>query len=393
MRLKLLGILLLLPAMLGLPAAAQDDGQPTIGLLRYSHSSGIELARRAFLDVMQAYGFISESERAVLNNGEDLDGEKINMFWGDAGGDLPTANLLVEKALDRGATLLATLSTPVSQIAVLVTNDMETPVPVVFSVVGAPYTAGIAEAPCVKPAHVAGTTAYLPVNRTVPLLRMQNPEATTIGMLANAGDAISVRNAKLITAAAMENGLMVETVAISAAPDLPIGVSSLIDKGIDAIYITGYVDTVGLPVVVAGAMELGLPVVALSPGSTRFGAPIGAGFDEFYREGVIQGRIIANYLNGDVDLSKLAISEVEGLTVALHLDVAAEYDFVFSDDLLARADYVIEDGKSTRDPTPPSLPDLSQEAMREADLEFLAGLECTPEMIAEQQAELDAANA
>ena len=37
------------------------------------------------------------------------------------------------------------------------------------------------------------------------------------------------------------------------------------------------------------------------------------------------------------------------------------------------------------------LQNMTLEERRAADLEFLAGLECTPEMIADQQAALDAA--
>ena len=37
-----------------------------------------------------------------------------------------------------------------------------------------------------------------------------------------------------------------------------------------------------------------------------------------------------------------------------------------------------------------TLPDMPLEERRAADLEFLAGLACTPEIIAEQQAALDA---
>lgn len=390
MSLRLMTSLIIASLLIGAPGIAQDDGPPTIAFLRYRAGSSSSLAHQAFLDVMQAYGFINEVERASMDE-EDFYGEKINIFWGDAGGEVTTANVLVENAIDRGATLLATLSTPVTQIAVGITNDMEEPIPVVFSVVGAPYTAGIAESPCIKPAHVAGTRAHSPRHLAVPLALLQNPEATSIGMLINAGDAVSVKNSNLIRAAAEANGLAVETVAIAAAADLPVGAGSLVDKGVDAVFITGYVDSVGLPAVVAPALEVGVPVFGLSPGSTRLGAPIGAGFSLYYREGIIQGRIIANYLNGDVDLAKLAVNELPDLTVALNLDIAAEYDFEFSDALLERADYVIEAGASTEMASEPAMPDVGFEELRAADLEFLAGLECTPEMIAEQQAELDAA--
>ena len=95
-------------------------------------------------------------------------------------------------------------------------------------------------------------------------------------------------------------------------------------------------------------------------------------------------------LEGTLDVSRLAINAIPSLGVSLNIDVAKEAGISFSEELLSVADFVIENGVSTQDRTPPSLPDMTLEERRAADLEFLAGLECTPEMIAEQQAELDA---
>ena len=48
-------------------------------------------------------------------------------------------------------------------------------------------------------------------------------------------------------------------------------------------------------------------------------------------------------------------------------------------------------GKSTENRELPSLPEMTLEERMAEDAAFLAELECTPEMIAEQQAALDAA--
>lgn len=390
MYIRLLMLLSLILLLLGVPAFAQDDGKPAVAILRYRNTTGFQLAGKAFLDMMEAYGFISEEERAVLDAGEELDGERINVFWGDAGGDLPTANLLVEQALDRGATILVTQSTPVTQIAVGLTNDMEKPVPVVFSIVGAPYSAGIARASCIKPDHVAGTKVQIPRDQIVALVAVQDPDADTIGVLVNAAEANSVNNANLIERHGEALGFAVERMPIASAADLPVAVGTLVDKEVDALFITGYTDSAGLPAILGPALEAGVPVIGLSPVLAMRGATIGAGFNGAYVEGVVAARMIANYLNGDVDLSTIAINEIPQLTIALNLDSAAERGFEFSEEMLARADFVIQNGESTEDTTPPALPDISFDELRAADLEFLASLECTPAMIAEQQAALDA---
>ena len=98
-------------------ARADEHEPPTIAFLKYYSSSGIRATTRAIWDMFEAYGFINPDERAALENEEDIEGERINIFFDDAGGDLPTANVMVNNALDRGADIMLTISTPVSSIA------------------------------------------------------------------------------------------------------------------------------------------------------------------------------------------------------------------------------------------------------------------------------------
>ena len=113
--------LLLLVAILtliALPAMAQDDEKPTIAMMNFGYSAGQTLATKGAFDVLQAYGYFNAEERAVLDEGDDLIGENINVLWRNAGSDTPTANLMVEDALDRGVDAMLIVTTQVTQIAV-----------------------------------------------------------------------------------------------------------------------------------------------------------------------------------------------------------------------------------------------------------------------------------
>ena len=81
---------------------AQDDEIPTIAMMNFGYSAGQTLATKGAFDVLQAYGYFNEEERAILDAGEDLFGENINLLWRNAGSDTPTANIMVEDAIDRG---------------------------------------------------------------------------------------------------------------------------------------------------------------------------------------------------------------------------------------------------------------------------------------------------
>ena len=392
MTMRTLFVSVMLTLLLPLTGLAQDDEKPTVAILRFGRTPLSELAKKGILDTLQAYEFIGAEERALLNSEEDLEGERINFIWGDGGMDLPTANIMVEQALDRGADILMPLMTPVAQIAANLTSDMEEPPLVLFSIVNAPYTAGIADAPCIKPGNVMGTQAQVPFDQIVPLVRVQDPNISIIGVLVNPAEPNSVFGLDQITQNAEALGMTVEVASLASMSDLPVATETLMDRGIEALVMSGSAfEVFGLSAIMEVAAEYGVPVISPIVGNVNFGAHIGAGFQHFYREGVVVGRMLVAHLEENIDVSTLAISALPSFGVALNLDAAESANITFSEELLAMADYVVENGESTQNRTPPTLPEMPLEERRAADLEFLAGLACTPEMIAEQQAALDAA--
>ena len=380
------------------PALAQADGKPTIAILRYGGTTLTALAEKGILDMFEAYGLVNAEERAVLDRAEDLDGERINVIYSDANFDIPTANIMVEDALDRGADALLTLSTPVSQIAANITRQMDDPPAIFFAIVTAPYFAGIADAPCIKDSHIAGTQTQVPYDEFVPLLKVQDPNMRTIGTIVNLAESNSVFGADRISELAAGLGIQVETAPAVAVSDLSLATSSLISKGAEAIALpAGYTTSIGLSAIVDTAAENGgIPVFSIVAEHVYRGATVGADFYSLYREGVTAARMLISHLNGDIDISRLGVNLKPGFTIAINLDAAAEAGVELSDDLLAMADWTIKDGTSTEGVTPDlpevgtDLEEMPLEERREADLAFLAELYCTDEMIAEQQAELEA---
>ena len=388
--------LLIAALLIAAPALAQDEDIPTVGLLNIGHDSGTDLSVKGVLDILEAYGFLSEEERDFLEEGQDLYGEKLNVLWRNAGHDIPTANLVVEDALDRGVDAMLTISTQMTQIAVTATRDMTDPPAIIFSLVGSPYSAGIADAPCIKPDHVGGSQYLIPYDKAVSMLRLWNPDLNRIGMIVAPAQPISVFGGRLIQQAAEELGLTVEVAAVAAMSDINLAVEALANKGVEAIINPlSFAVFVGTPLMQALTAENGIPLFALAPLFVFDGATVGAGFNNTYGEGLIQGRMLAAHLNGDIDISEIRISQSQNFALAVNLDSANAQGVVIPEELLAMAAFVIEDGLSNTGATRESpeentnLPDMPLEERRAADMEFLDGLKCTPEMIAEQKRQLE----
>ena len=379
------------------PALAQADSKPAIGILSFGYHSNIMLSVKGTLDMLQAYGYIDQEERAVLDQQGDLEGESINIFWGDAAYDIGLANLMVRDALDRDPDALITITTPVSQIAANATLEMEDPPLLIFNVVSNPYAAGIADAPCLKPAHISGSQFLAPYDRIVPLMLLQNPDMRVVGTIFTSSEPSGVFGANQIAAVGESLGLQVESAAIVSAADLTLAAEGLVSKGVEAFLLpTEATVASGMPTIIQVANENGLPVLYSSGNAVYRGATVGAGVYSFFKEGVIAARMLIAHWEGEIDIASTGINLQNDLSVGVNLDAAAAQGLEISQELLAAADFVLEDGQSSQGVTPglpevnPYLPDVSLDELRAADLEFLAELHCTDEIIAEQQAQLEA---
>jgi len=379
--------------------AVGEDEKPTIAFLRYAGTAPVAEATAGILDSLEAYGYLSSAERAALNESFDLNGQNINLLYRDAGFDLPSVNLMVEEVIDKGADALVTITTQVAQIAVNATSDMENPPAILFSLVTTPFGTGIADSPCIKPAHVAGTQPLMSFADYVPLVLVQDPDIQVIGTIVTPDQPTSVIGARLIEEIGGSLGLTVEVASAISLADLSVATESLLSKGVEAIVLSVTPLTLqGTPVLVQMTAEHGIPLYAPIIQQVYRGVTVGAGFHSFYEEGVIAATILNAHLSGEVDIADIAINQSRSFGIALNLDTAANQGIDISEDLMARANFVIEDGERSEGMASDvaarrmALQDMSLEERREADLEFLAGLECTDEMIAEQQAALDAAS-
>ncbi|MCY3865534.1 MAG: ABC transporter substrate binding protein, partial [Chloroflexi bacterium] len=340
----LLGSLVAL-LMLAAPALAQDE-KPTIAFLRYAGTAPVAEATAGILDSLEAYGYLTSAERAALNESFDLNGEKINLLYRDAGFDLPSVNLMVEEVIDKGADALVTITTQVAQIAVNATRDMEDPPAILFSLVTTPFTAGIAESPCIKPAHVAGTQPVLSFADYVPLVLVQNPDIKIIGTIVTPDQPTSVVGAQLIQDIGASLGLTVEVASAISLADLSVAAESLLGKGVEAIVLSVTPLTLhGTPVLVQMTAEYGIPLYAPIIQQVYRGVTVGAGFYSFYDEGVIAATILNAHLSGEVDIADIAINQSRSFGIAINLDTAAEQGIEISHDLLEHANFVIENGE------------------------------------------------
>jgi len=384
-------------SLLATPASfAQDDDKPTVAWLKWGDSSNVALAEKAILDMLQVYGFINEDERALLDDERSIEGERINIIYGDSLFDRIEANAIIDEALDKDADVFVTFTTQMTQIAYYAIREFIDPPKLIFTVTSGPYITGVAQSSCIKPDFVTGTVPVTNYEDIVPLLLMQDPDMKVAGAIYSPQQRASEVGVAQIAEIGESLGLSVVAESIIVTPDLYQAVENLANQGAEAIIIPIFTFQ-GFGLLLSLTHDYGLPVVFSAPQNAYRGGTIGGGFFGLYKQGVIAANMLIGHLNGDIDIADTAIYESDDFAFAVNLDAADLQDVEISQALLDGAAYIVEDGETTQGVTRQypeveiSLPEMSLDERRAADLEFLAGLACTEDIIAEQQAALDAA--
>ena len=374
---------------------AQNDDKPTVAFLKWGDSRNVALAEKAIFDTLQAYGFINDAERALLDEERSINGETINIIYGDALFDRVEANVIIDEAIDKGADVIVTFTTQMTQITYYAIREFIDPPKLIFTVTSGPYITGVADTSCIKPDFVIGTVPVTNYEDIVPLLRMQNPDmqvAGTIWSPLQRASEVGVQRIKAI-GGSLDPPLTIVDETIIVTPDLYQAVENLANQGAEAIIIPIFTFQ-GFQLLLSLSYDYGLPVLFSAPQNAYRGGTIGGGFFALYNQGAIAANMLIAYLNGDLDIAKTSIYESDEFAFAVNLDAADLQDVEISQALLDGAAYIVKNGETEQGVTALfpevniSLPDMPLEERRAADLAFLAGLECTPEIIAQQQAEL-----
>ena len=338
--LALLCCLLLVPL-----AAAQDNDNPTVVIIRFGPYISDPIMESGLLDTLQVYEWINAEERALLNAGQDIQGEKINIFWSAANFDLPSVNILVEDALDRGADILVTSGAPVTQIAISITQDQDEPTPVLFQGVNHSIEFGISDASCLKPAHVTGSEYTPPYAEVFEVFLLQNPALQRIGTIYTATDAGGIFGAAQIQAIGESKGIAVESAAIAGFSDLRAATQSLASKGVEAIVLPiDFTVGSGLPVVVSAAKEEQIPIFYPVPGTVMLGVTVGVGFFDYYAQGIDTGLVLNARFRDGLEFDTLAVNSLTGASVGVNIDVANEMEMSVPQELQDMADITVREG-------------------------------------------------
>lgn len=278
---------------------------------------------------------IRDGVRAELK-AEGYGDDKLKWEYQSAQGNTGTAAQIARKFVGDQPDVIVAIATPAAQAVVASTKS----VPVVYSGVIDPVAAQLVKGWGPSGTNVTGVSDKLPLDRQVALIKRVVPNAKTVGMVYNPGEANSVVVVKELKEILAKQGMTLKEAAAPRTVDIGPAAKSLIGK-VDVIYTNTDNNVVSAyEALVKVANEAKIPLVAGYTDSVKRGgiAALGINYGDLGRQ---TGKVVARILKGEKP-GAIASETSSNLELFANTGAAAKQGVTLSPDLLKDAKTVIK---------------------------------------------------
>ncbi|KML56173.1 ABC transporter substrate-binding protein [Burkholderia stabilis] len=278
---------------------------------------------------------IRDGVRAELK-AEGFGDDKLKWEYQSAQGNTGTAAQIARKFVGDQPDVIVAIATPAAQSVVAATKS----VPVVYSGVTDPVAAQLVKGWGPSGTNVTGVSDKLPLDRQVALIKRVVPNAKTVGMVYNPGEANSVVVVQALKELLAKQGMTLKEAAAPRTVDIGPAAKSLIGK-VDVIYTNTDNNVVSAyEALVKVANEAKIPLVAGDTDSVKRGgiAALGINYGDLGRQ---TGKVVARILKGQKP-GAIASETSSNLELFVNTGAAAKQGVTLSSDLVKEAKTVIK---------------------------------------------------
>jgi ABC-type uncharacterized transport system substrate-binding protein len=239
-----------------------------------------------------------ESEKGIVDGLREsglVEGRDYELKVGNAQGDMPTLNTLIDAALTAQADMVYTITTPALQAAMQKVQDR----PLLFALALDPLLVGDHGTHERHRGNVAGIYNSSPFEEMMKILRACLPEARVIGTLYAPSEPNSVNFRNELEKAARGAGLRLVALPSNSPSEVADAALALTQRGIDALCkIDDNLNGAAFPSIVTAARQAKLPIFGFSSGQAAQGAAVVLSSDHF-DEGRESALIAARVMRGE----------------------------------------------------------------------------------------------
>lgn len=280
-------------------------------------------------------------EKGIVDQLNDEGHTNIVYDFQNANGEPATANQIANKFASDKVKVAVGIATPTAQALVGTLKD----IPVVFSGVTDPVSAGLVNSVSVGEKNVTGVSDMTPVKEQLEmLLKIKNIKK--LGTIYSSNESNSVSITELLKKICSEKGIELIESTVTNSAEVKSAVQSII-KRVDGIYIsTDNTVVSALSAVVEVANENKVPVLSADPSSANDIDVLAAYGFNYYQMGRETGKIIDKILKGEKteNIPTVFMTAPSSLELLINIDVAAKMGLVIPNDIINNAKTVIKDG-------------------------------------------------
>lgn len=282
---------------------ATEDGKKTVGILQLVEHGSLDAAYEGFKEGLAEGGY--------------KEGENLTLEYQNAQNSQDNLKSMSEKLVKKSPDLLLGIATPA---AVSLANET-TDIPIVVTAVTDLVEAKLAESNEAPGRNITGTSDMVPIDKQIQLLLSIVPDAKTIGIMYNAGEANSKIQADLAEKALKDAGVDVKVLTANTTNDVQQVTTSLA-KDVDGIYVpTDNTFASAAAVVGEVAKETKTPIVAGSVEQVEDGALATFGID-YKSLGKQTGELAAKILDGDEKPATTPVETANKLELVVNQEMA-----------------------------------------------------------------------
>lgn len=275
--------------------------------------------------------------QAALEDNGLFDKANIRLDLRNAKGSISEAQKIAKELVADEVDMIIVFSTPCLQAVLHATRT----IPIVFSSVANPFLAGVDD----HMSNVTGVSSRGPIKECLLFIKEVLPDVKTIGTLWTPSERNSEYYLELAREGAQELNLEIKAVSIASANEILLSAQVLINEKIDAIYqISDNTINASFEVIGRVAEENAIPLFGGFPPHTLNGACAAMGWD-FYAMGYKAGQIALQVKNG-TSPNDIPIQYMTEIKLHLNLEAARKQGIVFEDDIIERADEIVNQDKS-----------------------------------------------
>lgn len=289
-----------------LTVQAQDEAREpiSVGILQFNEHGSLEENRLGFIAGLEELGYV--------------EGENLTINYVNAAAEVSQLPSLAESIV-KDSDYLFGIATPAAQALAAATQDKV----IMFSSVADPTGAGIVDTIEEPGSNLTGTTNIGPIERQIKeVLLPIIPEAKKIGLIYNSSEINAQYQVNVAVPIIEGEGLEAVIRTISSTNDISASMNSLINEGVDGIYlVTDNYIAASMALVGEIAKEAGIPLVGGSNDMIEENGLATYGLD-YYELGIQTAGMLVRIIDEDLDPATVPVEYANHLEMVVNEDMA-----------------------------------------------------------------------